>query len=168
MSFFPLINTSCANGFTTVHNFSPNNWEKVNNNSKTVWAIFSSDNKWKTKKLDTLRYGTSKTHYYNDLLKKLDCKSQPIILLQFRNSPLADTLDYLPNHEFNYTKRPDWRSTVGFDISGSQTSYQGEIYPFPPKASLLTFHPFIQFEKTDNYFLFINVENSPVIRKSTI
>ena len=168
MSFFPLINTSCANGFTTVHNFSPNNWEKVNNNSKTVWAIFSSDNKWKTKKLDTLRYGTSKTYYYNDLLKKLDCKSQPIILLQFRNSPLADTLDYLPNHEFNYTKRPDWRSTVGFDISGSQTSYQGEIYPFPPKASLLTFHPFIQFEKTDNYFLFINVENSPVIRKSTI
>ena len=32
-------------------------------------------------------------------------------------------------------------------ILGIQTSYQGEINPFPQKASLLTFHPFIQYEK---------------------
>ena len=46
-----------------------------------------------------------------------------------------------------YIQNSEWRATVGFNLFESQTSYQGEINPFPQKASLLTFHPFIQHKR---------------------
>ena len=91
MAFFPLLNTTIATGFTTVHNFSPNNWENQSRDIKTVWAIYSDGTKWQTKKLDTLEIGSSKTYYYNDLVKVLDSKFQPLILLQLRKSPFVTT-----------------------------------------------------------------------------
>ena len=168
MPFFPLLNTEKVAGFTSVHNFSPNNWENQFSGRKTVWAIYSNGKNWKTIKLDTLDQGESRTYYYLDLLNHLNAKTQPLILLQLRRTSLASTLDQLPQQEFIYTITPEWRATVGFSLFESQTSYQGEIKPFPQKASLLTFHPFIQYQKIDNYFLFINVEKSPVFRKSSI
>lgn len=168
MPFFPLLNTTKAAGFTSVHNFSPNNWENQCEETKTVWAIYSDGIKWKTKKLDSLDPGASKTYHYSELHKHINAKEQPLIVLQLRKTSLAETLDELPPQEFTYTKTPEWRATVGFNLLESQTSYQGEIDPFPPRASLLTFHPFIQYQKIKNYFLFINVEKSPTYRESSI
>ena len=168
MPFFPLLNTNKAAGFTTVHNFSPNNWENQGREAKTVWAIYSDGKNWKTKKLDTIDPGESQIYYYNDLLEHVEAKTQPLILLQFRKTPLRETLDFLPSQEFNFTKTPEWRATVGLDLYETQTSYQGEINLFPEKASLLTFHPFIQYQNIKNYFLFINLENSPVFREATV
>lgn len=168
MAFFPLLNTTIANGFTTVHNFSPNNWENQSRDIKTVWAIYSDGTKWQTKKLDTLEIGSSKTYYYNDLVKVLDSKFQPLILLQLRKSPFVTTLDSLPEQEYAFTHTPEWRATVGLNLSESQTSYQGEINPFPKRASLLTFHPFIQYQRIKNYFLFMNTEKLPDYRESSI
>ena len=168
MPFFPLLNTEKASGFTTVYNFTPNNWENQGREKKTVWAIYSDGKNWKTKKLDTLDSGESQTYNYNELLEHEESKAQPLIVLQLRRTSLADSLDQLPPQEFIYTKTPEWRATVGFNLFESQTSYQGEINPFPQKASLLTFHPFIQHQKIDNYFLFINVEKSPFYRESVI
>ena len=60
MPFFPLLNTNIAAGFTSVHNFSPNNWENQGWEKKAVWAIYSDGKNWKTKKLDTLDQGNRK------------------------------------------------------------------------------------------------------------
>jgi len=168
MPFFPLLSTNKAVGFTSVYNFSPNNWENHKSETKTVWALYSDGRNWKTKKLDTLNPGESKTYYYNDLLENGESKTQPLILLQLRKTPLAEKLDQLPSQEFIYTKTPEWRATVGLNLLDSQTSYQGEINPFPQKASLLTFHPFIQQKRVKNYFLFINAEKLPAYRESSI
>ena len=157
-----------ASGFCTVHNFPPNNWEPIKNSKKTIWAIYSDGEKWITNELDTIKIGESKKYFYNDIYNVLDKEHQPLILLQFRNSSLPKNLNTLPPHEHIYNKVPEWRATVGFTLNGCETSYQGEVNPFPSKASLLTFHPFIQYKKVKNYFLFLNIENSPVFRQEII
>ncbi len=168
MAFFPLLNTSIASGFSIVHNFPPNNWEPIKNCKKTIWAIYSDGEKWKTRELDPIEIGESKKYFYNDICNCFDKENQPLILLQFRNSPLPKILDTLPPHEYIYNKVPEWRATVGFSLDSSETSYQGEINPFPPKASLLTFHPFIQYHEVNNFLLFLNVEKSPIFREEEI
>ena len=93
MAFFPLLNTSIASGFSIVHNFPPNNWEPIKNCKKTIWAIYSDGEKWKTRELDTIEIGESKKYLYNDICNCFDKENQPLILLQFRNSPLPKILD---------------------------------------------------------------------------
>ena len=151
-----------------MHNFSPNNWEKIKPSNKMIWALYSNGEKWITKELDTLQMGKSKTYYYDDFDLKNESKLSPIILLQYRRTPLPFHLESLPLHEFKFSKTPEWRATVGFQHNNSQTSYQGEINPFPQKASLLTFHPFIQYNNIDNHFIFLNIEDSPIYRKAQI
>tara|TARA_B100001059_G_scaffold178892_1_gene179500 strand:+ start:7020 stop:7811 length:792 start_codon:yes stop_codon:yes gene_type:complete len=168
MSFFPLCSVLKTKGFCTMHNFSPNTWEKITPSNKTIWALYTDGQKWISKELDYLQKGETKTYYYDDFGIKKESKRSPIILLQFRKSPLSGNLDTLPLHEFKFTKTPEWRSTVGFQLNNSQTSYQGEINPFPQKASLLTFHPFIQYNNVENHFVFLNVEASPIYRKAEI
>lgn len=168
MAFFPLANTSKSSGYCTLHNYPPNNWEPIEQCQKLVWAMYSDGKNWITKNLGQLGIGESKTYNYSDIYQGGDEIAQPLILLQFRRTPLAKRLSILPDHEFTYNKIPEWRSTVGFSLNDAQTSYQGEINPFPPKATLLTFHPFIQHLEVNNYFLFLNVEKSPVFREEEI
>ena len=168
MAYFPLISSVFSKGFCTLHNFSPNDWEKVGTSDKSVWSIYSNGDKWITKYLGEIRYGESKTFFYDEILNENKTNQNPIILLQYRKSSLSKKLEFLPLHEFRYNKVPEWRATVGFKLGNSTTSYQGEINPFPKNGSLLTFHPFIQQELTDNYFIFLNLESSPFIRKAVI
>ena len=168
MSFFPLLTIDKTIGFCTVHNFSPNNWEKIKPSAKSLWAIYSNGEKWITKELDFVQIGESKTYYYDDFEVKKRSDFNPIILLQFRRTPLLSSLDFLPSHEFIFSNIPEWRSTTGFQLNNTETSYQGEINSFPPKASLLTFHPFIQYSDLENYLIFLNIEQSPIYRKAEI
>lgn len=165
MAFFPLPKVFNAKGFCTVHNFPPNQWELDINSKKQLWAIYSNGIEWLTEKIDDFKLGESKTYYFNDF-NNLKYNEASLILLQFRKTPLEKKLKTLPEHEFSYTKIPEWRASVGFQIRDSQTSYQGEINPFPSTASLLTFHPFIQFNKVKNYLLVFNVEKSPLSRSA--
>ena len=167
MPFFPLTKVNSVEGFCTIHNFPPNDWQKSNNKEKFIWAIYPENNKWKTKKISKINHGESLTINYRDLNICIE-KKNPLILLQLRETTLPKTLNILPKHEFTYTDSPVWRATIGFNLGNTQTSYQGEINPFPQKASLLTFHPFIQYEKTKNYFIFMNLESSPLNRKAFI
>lgn len=153
------MNLDIAEGFCTIQNFAPNSFEKINNSKKNVWAIYSNGNKWITKDLGYLNAGESRTIYYKQIIKS-ESKKKPLVLLQFRKSPLNPVLDLLPDHEFSYNKIPEWRSTVGIFNKNTQTSYQGEINPFPTHASLLTFHPFIQYNDISNYLIFINLEKT--------
>ena len=121
MSFFPLCNALNTKGFCTMHNFSPNNWEKIKSSNKTVWALYSNGEKWITKELDILQKGESKAYYYDDFELKKESNVSPIVLLQFRNKPLERELDYLPSHEFMFSKTPEWRATIGFQLNNSET-----------------------------------------------
>ena len=168
MPFFPILNSNFAKGFTTAHNFSPNNWEKISEHKKNIWAIYSNGDCWKTKHLGEIGRGESKTFYYDDILKIKDQISFPLVLLQLRKSHLENNLDYLPSQELGFTKSPEWRATVGLELNQNQTSYQGEINPFPKKASLLTFHPFIQPKIATNNFIFINLEGNPSFREEDL
>ena len=167
MAFFPLLNLNIAKGFCTLQNFAPNNFEKIKNGKKNVWAIYSNGKKWITKYLGELKAGDSKTFYYKNMIES-ELKNYPLILLQFRKTPLNSEIDFLPDHEFSYHKIPEWRSTVGIFNENTQTSYQGEINSFPAHASLLTFHPFIQYNDISNYLIFINLEKTPKFRSSYI
>ena len=82
MAFFPLSSAINTNGFCTVHNFPPNQWELGLNSRKSLWAIYSDSNNWQTEKLDDFEVGESKTYYYNDL-SKLNKIVNSLILLQF-------------------------------------------------------------------------------------
>ena len=170
MAFFPLLNIKKASGFCTIHNFAPNNWESIEKNEKSLWALYSNGDKWISKDLGIIKIGESKNFNYTDIYDEgeLEPGKHPIILLQFRKNPLVERLDQLPLHEITYSKVPEWRATVGFKIDQTQASYQGEINPFPINASLLTFHPFIQYNDVENYFLFINLEKYPNFRSSDI
>jgi len=168
VAFFPLANTFKAIGHCTLHNYPPNNWEPIEECPRFVWAMYSDGNKWKTKNLGLLEVGESKKYNYGDIYQEEDKERNPLVLLQFRATSLAEKLDILPKQEFIYNKVPEWRATVGFSLNQAETSYQGEINPFPAKASLLTFHPFIQYNKIENYFLFFNAENSPRFRSEYI
>jgi hypothetical protein len=168
MSFFPLCNINNTKGSCRVHNFSPNNWEKVSSGDKVLWALYSDGNKWISKKVSKLKEGESKTIFYNNFNIKTEDNVSPLIALQLRDTPLPPILNELPINEFQYSSNPEWRSTVAFSYKDCQTSYQGEINPFPERATLLTFHPFIQYGDIENYFVFVNLESSPKYRYTKI
>ena len=63
---------------------------------------------------------------------------------------------------------PAWRNTSGFYNEFTQVSYQADIEPLPQKASLLTFHPFIQYGDVINNLLVLNVTKDPKILKGKI
>ena len=168
MPFFPICKILNTQGFCTIHNYKPNNWEKSSSGKKTLWAIYSDGNTWITEEVLSLDQGECHTFKYDDFKLKSKRNHSPLIIFQFRKTPLEKTLKFLPSQEFEFTKTPQWRSTVGFSYKNTQTSYQGEINPFPEKASLLTFHPFIQYNQVNNYLLFFNVEKLPFFREKEI
>ncbi len=171
MAFFPLLNTNKASGFCTIHNFPPNDWELYDRSEKSVWALYSNGEKWISKFLVKLKIGESKEINHKDIFNGEfygEKGKYPLIILQFRKTSLDKKLSYTPTHEFVYNKVPEWRATVGLKLNQTRASYQGEINPFPTNASLLTFHPFIQYKNVENYFLFVNLEKSPFFRATEI
>ena len=60
MAFFPLASIQNIKGYTSLHNFPPNQWELTDNKKKILWAIFSNGEKWETKELATVEVGNLK------------------------------------------------------------------------------------------------------------
>lgn len=170
MSYTPLFDVIDNKGFAGLCNFAPNNWEKTNVGRKYVASFMTDGQKWITRSLgsldqdeflnlDSSNFEMLNTHEANGVFISEIC------LLDLRvDEVVNERIDELPNSGLSGTHWPEWRSTIGFRNSGSQVSYQGEINPFPPKASLLTFHPFIQYNEVDNYLVFLNAEKSPIHR----
>ena len=123
-----------TSGFCTVYNYPPNDWEESNSGSKMLWACTQME---KNGFLDicALSKKVRIKQFFMINLNLIKIKFSPIIVLQLRKTPLSDELDELPDQEFIFNKIPDWRSTVGFRLNEAQASYQGEINPFPKKAT---------------------------------
>ena len=164
--FFPIMKTPDLHGFCDLVYESPNNWENRIRNNVSIYLLWSDGQSWNSKKLTEMSHGDN----FKVNSEDLDDKSlkSGLALIYPSIDDLDSRLDELPSKKVWYSEIPAWRNTSGFYNQYTQVSYQADIEPLPPKASLLTFHPFIQFGEVINNLLVFNVTKNPEIRKDKI
>ncbi len=166
MSYYPILQAPHCTGQTTLYNFAPNNWESSNKLAKNISLTYLKNNLWHSEYLDTIQYGNAKTITTQDITQ---ISQGALALLSLSATKLPKTSKQLPQLSIAKTIAPAWRSTLCLDSGFTKTSYQGEIDPFPPKASLLTFSPFLQFGKDiESYVLLLNIEKKASSRKAEV
>ena len=164
--FFPIMKTPDLDGFCDLVYESPNNWENRIRKAVSIYLLWSDGQNWNSIKLTEMRYGD----YFKVNTKNLEDKflKSGLALIYPSINDLDSRLDALPSKKVWYSEIPAWRNTSGFYNQYTQVSYQADIEPLPPKASLLTFHPFIQFGEVINNLLVLNVTKNPKIEKDKI
>lgn len=164
--FFPLIKVLDLEGFLELSYMPPNNWENRIKKPLNIYALWPQNDTWKSEFQFEINYGDNvrvSTHNVNpEMLNSGVCLFYPT------DEELVATLPVLPTKELWSSRIPEWRCTTGFSNGSAQTSYQSEIYPLPSKASMLTFHPFIQFGNLFNYLLVLNIVREPVVRECKV
>lgn len=168
MSYYPILKFRKYNGWVTLCNFAPNNWEIDKPHDLVINLTWAFDNVWVSKSLGVLPVGKAITITHNDLPD--DIPGDVLLLLSLTVTPLPSHSKALPKTEFIQTKIPVWRSTLGVSTPLNVcASYQGELDAFPSQGTLLTFGPFLQFgEGIQNGLIFLNLEDSPVNRESKL
>jgi hypothetical protein len=164
--FFPLMKTPSLNGFCDLVYESPNNWENRIHKPISLYLLWSNGNRWLSKKISEMNYGDETRLVTNDIDEK--CLTTGLALIYPSLEPIEPELSTLPSRKVWYSEIPAWRNTSGFYNEFTQVSYQSDIEPLPSKASLLTFHPFIQFGDVINNLLVLNVINDPKIQSGKI
>ena len=164
--FFPLMKTPNLNGFCDLVYESPNNWENRIHKPISLYLLWSNGNRWVSKKISEMNYGDEIRLVTNDIDEK--CLATGLALIYPSLEPIEPELSTLPSRKVWYSEIPAWRNTSGFYNEFTQVSYQSDIEPLPSKASLLTFHPFIQFGDVVNNLLVLNVTNDPKIQSGKI
>ena len=164
--FFPLMKTPNLNGFCDLVYESPNNWENRIHKPISLYLLWSNGNRWLSKKISEMNYGDEIRLVTNDVDEK--CLATGLALIYPSLEPIEPELSTLPSRKVWYSEIPAWRNTSGFYNEFTQVSYQSDIEPLPSKASLLTFHPFIQFGDVINNLLVLNVTNDPKIQSGKI
>lgn len=167
MSYFPILNAPDCHGWTTLCNFSPNNWEVIDKADKFIHVTWTESGVWRSKKLGNLISDELRTITVGELEGIVPGDALPLLSLSLNELP--ETSDILPNIDIFRTNLPAWRAALGLSTEISSVSYQGEIDPFPSMGSLLTFNSFMQFgNEIENYLLIANIEKSPIIRTSQL
>jgi hypothetical protein len=167
VSYYPILNAPDCLGWTTLCNYSPNNWEVRRITEKFLNVTWSQDGTWISKNIGKLAPEKTCTVGIAEIADMVPAATLP--LLSLTNRMLPERSDVLPRTDTERTNFPAWRATLGLSTAHASTSYQGEIDPFPVPGSLLTFSPFIQFgEGVENYLIFLNVEVSAVARGARV
>ena len=167
MSYYPILNAPGCRGWVGLSNFPPNNWEIRNLQTQCINVTWPSENTWISKTIGYLESGSCKTITSTDVEDIVPANALPLLSLTLK--PLPQKSDTLPLIEHTKTSIPAWRATLGLYTSEAQSSYQGELDPFPPQASLLTFGPFLQFsDQIKNYIILLNIEKNPIKRSTTL
>lgn len=167
MSYYPLLKAPGAQGWVTLCNFSPNNWETNRRQQQFINVTWASGGVWVSKNLGVLAPSALRTMTARDVADIVPADA--LALLSLTRTPPPAESDVLPKLDTAQTNVPAWRATLGLSTSEAQTSYQGELDAFPPQGSLLTFGPFLQFgEGIKNYLILLNVENSPASRSAEL
>jgi hypothetical protein len=167
MSYYPLLKAPGAQGWTTLCNFSPNNWEAKQRQQQFINVTWASNGHWVSRALGVLAPGAFRTIHAVELADIVPADALALLSLT-RTPPPAESA-VLPKLDTAQTSVPAWRATLGLATPEAQTSYQGELDAFPPQGSLLTFGPFLQFgEGIKNHLILLNVENSPASRSAEL
>jgi hypothetical protein len=168
ISYYPILSAPGCRGWTTLCNFAPNNWERKGSSEKLVNVTWISAGAWKTKNIGTLAAGAMRSVRLADVAKIIGAEDV-LPLLSLTEAELPAHSAMLPTLDVAGTATPAWRATLGLATASASTSYQGEIDPFPPSGTMLTFCPFIQFGDTvKNYLIFLNVERDPTARTAQV
>jgi len=163
LSYYPLLKAPGAQGWVTLCNFSPNNWEANRGQQQFINVTWASGGLWASKNLGVLAPGALQRINAVDVADVVPADA--LALLSMTRTPPQAESNVLPKLDTAPTSVPAWRATLGLSTSDAQTSYQGELDAFPPQGSLLTFGPFLQFgEGIKNHLILLNVENSPATR----
>lgn len=162
--FFPLFKTLDLEGFVELAYLPPNNWENRLRNHVMLYLLWPSEGVWRTRELGQIQYGQVMRFTTEDFTA--ETFQTGMALVYPTSNVLPSTLETLPVEAFWSSRIPEWRCTTGLYNSSAQTSYQSEIFPFPNKASLLTFHPFIQEGDLKNYLVLLNVIKEPRVTES--
>jgi len=164
--FFPLMSTPGLTGFLDLLYLPPNNWESSRAREVILYSLETNGNVWKTQELGLMKKGEIRRFTTSDTI--LGSASSSLKLLYPSSRALPSELKLLPEEPTFTTRIPEWRATTGFLSEYAQTSYQGELFPLPSKASLLTFHPFIQYGSVKNKLVILNATKTPEITKGRL
>lgn len=164
--FFPLMKVLNLEGFLELSYTPPNNWENRVRKPMKIYALCSDGNRWRSELFSEIKYG--ETRQITTKTVSPDFLVTGLCLFYPTTEDLASELEELPKAAYWAASVPEWRATSGLFNETAQTSYQAEIYPLPSQASMLTFHPFIQFSKVENYLLVINVISKPDVTEHEI
>lgn len=167
MSYYPILKAPGCKGWTTLCNFSPNNWETKDEAEKFVNVTWSESDIWRTENIGILARDAMRTIDSEEISRVVPEGVLPLLSLSISKLPARSSS--LPLVDAPRTTIPNWRATLGLSTTQASTCYQGEVDPFPSAGSLLTFGPFIQFgEGIENYIILLNVEKSPIARFSQV
>lgn len=158
--------TPTLNGFCDLVYAGPNNWENRIRRPISLYLLWSNGNRWLSKKISEMNYGDEIRLVTTDIDE--NCLATGLALIYPSLELIEPELSTLPSRKVWYSEIPAWRNTSGFYNESTQVSYQSDIEPLPSKASLLTFHPFIQFGDVINNLLVLNVTNDPKIQSGKI
>ena len=173
MSYYPLFNLQGNAGFVNVANFAPNDWEVTAQSPRNVCAFRTDGSRWLVSRVAALEpdeFGSFEAASFPSLTGADvgGTRVEEVVFLSLRTDDTDAECGELPDSTAPIARWPEWRATIGFASGTSRVSYQGEINPTPVTASLLSFHPFIQFVDARNYFVFLNVERAPQHRWSDL
>lgn len=164
--FFPIMKALNLEGFASIVYEPPNSWENRFRKPVFLYLIWPSGETWKTHMLLQLFRGESVVITTSDL--PFGALDSSLALVYPSDCILESELTELPHSKTWVSNVPPWRNTSGLKSQNAQTSYQAEVAPFPEKATLLTFHPFIQFGSVQNFLLLLNVTRFPQVISKTL
>lgn len=164
--FFPLLKVLDLKGFVEILYLPPNNWENKETRPMKIYAIWSDGNIWRTELQKEIEFGQN-VRFDSDSVNP-DILKSGLCLMYPTPFALPPVLEKLPEEPYWFSNVPDWRATSGLMNDSTQTSYQSELFPLPSKASMLTFHPFIQFNALSNYLLVLNIIREPIITSNSL
>ena len=169
MSYYPILKVPGCVGSTTLFNFAPNNWERVERRRRFINATWSEGKIWRSECIGTLAIDESRTLTTKDITKD-GLATENVIFLSLTTTVLPSECQELPTIETHpLTSAPAWRATLRLSTENATTCFQGEIDPFPSKGSLLSFCPFIQHEsEVENLLVLVNIEKSPMSRDAMV
>lgn len=158
--------TSFLSGFLDLINDSPNSWEKPIKRKAHIHVLWPENNVWNCRYLFTMNPGEIARLQSFDFDSEMGDRN--VVFLYPSKEILPVTLAKLPSNKYWFSEIPAWRNTSGFFNSHAQVSYQSDVEPLPLKASLLTFHPFIQYGPVSNFLVVLNLVEDPLVNTGPI
>jgi hypothetical protein len=144
----------------------PNHWEKSPRSKLRIYVIWSDGINWNSLFICDIKRGDHKILESSELPR--ECLISGVAFAYVTSKELSGKMKALPTENLWKSDIPEWRASSGFRNNYCQTSYQAEVVPLPPKASMLSFHPFIQYGPVSNYLLLLNLKSDPSIVSSKL